>query len=199
VNLASVSEDQWLLKGRFSDRLKRKMERARELASHAIPSGQWEAVLEAALDCYIEKLEKRREARTERPRDSQNPPKNRRTISAEVRRAVSQRDEGCCAWRGPDGHRCGSRWQLEYDHVDPGGASTVENVRLLCRQHNRLHAEQIYGKAYMDQYRRRSTSSGESPRDLNHVARSSRQRPDASPPTQAPEALQSRLDFNASP
>jgi hypothetical protein len=190
-----IAEDEWFIRGRLSDRIKRKLERARELASHALPAGQWEAVLEAALDCYIGELEKRREARTDKPRGSKKEPKNRRTVPAEVRRAVNERDEGCCAWRGPDGHRCGSRWQLEYDHVDPEGPSTVENLRLLCRKHNRLHAEQIYGKEYMDQFRRQSTSAGESPRDLSHDARSPRQRPDASPPKQAPEALQSQLEF----
>jgi hypothetical protein len=197
VEVAPVSEDQWLLKGRFSDRLKRKMERARELASHAIPSGQWEAVLEAALDCYIEKLEKRREARTENPRQTSKPPKSRRTISAEVRRAVSERDEGCCAWRGPDGHRCGSKWQLEYDHIDPEGPSTVENVRMLCRPHNRLHAEEIYGKEHMDRFRRDPTSAGESPRDLSHEARSSHRRQDASPQPSATGDLQSQLELNS--
>jgi hypothetical protein len=190
-----VAEDQWFIRGRLSDRIKRKLERARELASHAIPGGQWEAVLEAALDCYIGELEKRREARTDKPRATKKEPKNRRTIPAEVRRAVNERDEGCCAWRGPDGYRCGSRWQLEYDHIDPEGSSTVDNVRLLCRPHNRFHAEQIYGKDHMDQFRRHSTSAGESPRDLSHGARSPRQGPDASPSKQAPEALQSQLEF----
>jgi hypothetical protein len=163
-----VSKDQWLLQGRLADRVKQKIERARELASHAIPSGKWEEVIEAALDCYIEQLEKRRAARTEKPRAGKKEPKNRRTISAEVRRSVSERDGGQCAWIGAEGHRCESRWQLEYDHIDPAGPSTVENVRLLCRQHNLLHAERIYGKEHMDQFRRRQTFSGESPRDLNH-------------------------------
>jgi len=190
-----IAEDEWFIRGRLSDRIKRKLERARELASHTIPTGQWEAVLEAALDCYIGELEKRREARTDKPRDSKKEPKNRRTIPAEVRRAVSERDQGCCAWRGPDGHRCESRWQLEYDHVDPEGPSTFENVRLLCRKHNRLHAEELYGKDYMDQFRRQSTSAGESPRDMNHQARSPRPRSDASPPQKAREALQSQLDL----
>ena len=194
-----ASKDQWLLNGRLSDRVKQKIERARELASHAIPSGKWEEVLEAALDCYIEHLEKRRAARTDRPRAPKKPPKNDRTISAEVRRAVSQRDGDRCAWIGADGHRCESRWQLEYDHIDPHGPSTVENVRVLCRAHNRLHAEHIYGKEHMNQFRRQSTSAGESPRDENHKTTSSRVDAEASRDKPATETLQSQLDFNASP
>lgn len=194
-DIEPASNDQWLLSGRLSDRVKRKIERARELASHAIPRGEWEAVLEAALDCYIEQLEKRRQARTDRPRAAKEPPKNRRTISAEVRRAVSQRDADQCAWIGADGHRCDSHWQLEYDHIDPNGPATVENLRLLCRAHNRLHAEHIYGKEHMDQFRRAATFSGESPRDLSHQARRSRRSSDASRDKPATETLQSQLEF----
>ena len=45
---------------------------------------------------------------------------------------------------------------LEFDHIEPvarGGASTVENVRLLCRAHNQHAAEQAYGAAFMDSKR----------------------------------------------
>src|SRR5438128_9945594 len=27
-------------------------------------------------------------------------------------------------------HRCGSRWLVEFDHIDPHGPSTPENIRL---------------------------------------------------------------------
>ena len=192
-----ASKDQWLLSGRLSDRVKQKIERARELASHAIPSGKWEDVLEAALDCYIQHLEKRRAARTDNPRVSKKPPKNGRTISAEVRRAVSERDGGRCAWIGADGHRCESRWQLEYDHIDPEGPSIVGNVRLLCRAHNRLHAEHLYGKEHMNQFRHQATSAGESPRDRNHSPPASRADAEESQDKSATETLQSQLDFNA--
>jgi hypothetical protein len=187
--------DEWVLRGRLSDRVKRKLEQARELASHAIPDGSWEAVLEAALDCYITELEKRRSARTNKPRAKITPPQNPRTISAEVRREVAERDQNCCAWRARDGRICQSRWQLEFDHIDPNGPSTVSNLRLLCRRHNMLHAEHIYGKDYMAQFRRSSSFAGESSSDESHQAHRARRRSGASETNHAPEERQPQLAF----
>lgn len=57
----------------------------------------------------------------------------REPIPREVRRAVFERDGGICA-------QCGSNFDLQYDHVIPvalGGATTVENLQLLCGDCNR--------------------------------------------------------------
>jgi len=53
-------------------------------------------------------------------------------VSADTRIFVWQRDGGQC-------RNCGSRRDLHFDHVIPqswGGASTAENVQLLCRDCN---------------------------------------------------------------
>jgi 5-methylcytosine-specific restriction endonuclease McrA len=57
----------------------------------------------------------------------------REPISEEVRRAVFRRDGGRCV-------RCESAELLQFDHVIPvalGGASTLENLQLLCAICNR--------------------------------------------------------------
>jgi hypothetical protein len=65
-----------------------------------------------------------------------------------LERKVRARDEHRCTWIQPNGTRCGSRWQLEIDHVIPvakGGLTTLENLRCLCRNHNALAAEMTFG------------------------------------------------------
>lgn len=63
-----------------------------------------------------------------------DPPKSRREgIPLDVRRAVFERDGGQCV-------QCGSTFELQYDHVLPvamGGATSLQNLQLLCGQCNR--------------------------------------------------------------
>lgn len=57
----------------------------------------------------------------------------RYSVTGEMRRAVYERDRGRCV-------TCGSPNDLEYDHVLPvakGGATSVDNLQLLCRPCNR--------------------------------------------------------------
>jgi 5-methylcytosine-specific restriction endonuclease McrA len=81
-----------------------------------------------------------------------------RTIPAEVRRQVWERDGGRCTFTAPDGQRCGSRYQVEPHHLVPvarGGLSTVENLGLHCHAHNLHEAEVAFGGEHMARFRRR--------------------------------------------
>jgi hypothetical protein len=73
----------------------------------------------------------------------------RKAISVRVDRAVMQRDDGRCQILDPrTGRICGSRWQVELDHIKPwalGGADTAENLRCVCRRHNARRAEKMFG------------------------------------------------------
>ena len=80
----------------------------------------------------------------------------------------SGRDGGQCTYICPKtGKRCASCHRLEHDHIIPrarGGKSTVDNLRLRCRAHNQLAAEQEFGRAFMQ--RKRIESDDPIHRDL---------------------------------
>jgi 5-methylcytosine-specific restriction endonuclease McrA len=114
-------------------------------------------ILDLALDALLEKLDKAEFAATSKPRAQKSVPKpGKRHIPRWVKRAVRERDGGQCTYVSADGRRCTKRTHLEYDHVVEfarGGESTVENLRLRCRGHNQLTAEQTYGAGFMHQKR----------------------------------------------
>lgn len=64
---------------------------------------------------------------------SPSTPQRRGRLPRELRRAVYERDGGRCV-------QCAATFELQYDHVLPvarGGATTVENLQLLCGACNR--------------------------------------------------------------
>ncbi|MCH2533060.1 MAG: HNH endonuclease [Bdellovibrionales bacterium] len=70
--------------------------------------------------------------------------RNQRYIHPTVKNEVWFRDGGCCSYRDPQTKRkCESKFQLEFDHIKPvaiGGDSDINNLRLLCREHNQYMA-----------------------------------------------------------
>ncbi len=72
-----------------------------------------------------------------------------RAIPRPIRRQVFERDGTRCSFVAENGERCGCRTRLELDHIEPwavGGPSDPANLRVLCRAHNRLAAEEWFGK-----------------------------------------------------
>jgi 5-methylcytosine-specific restriction endonuclease McrA len=171
-----VSRDEWSLRVTIDAEMKAGLETLQSLLSHK-SGGNLAAVLREAIRCGVEKHGKRRGAVSpdvERARGRSSPHSGAvdRAIPAAVRREVWRRDQGCCQWRGKDGRRCGSKWKLEIDHVIPvarGGRSVPDNLRILCRSHNALHAEQVFGRRHMSKFAgragsRRGSATSPSPR-----------------------------------
>jgi 5-methylcytosine-specific restriction endonuclease McrA len=167
-----VSAEQFSLRVTIDAALKSELEALTALLSHKVPNGDLAAVLQEAIHCALEKHGRRKGAvppqreRTRAPDAMKAMPSRSRGSSrrshvpADVRREVWKRDRGRCTWCGPDGHRCESRWQLEFDHVTPvalgdGGTPTAKDLRLRCRVHNQLYAEQVFGAELMARFRRR--------------------------------------------
>ncbi len=136
-----------------------KLQRAKALLSHRVPSGDLEQVIDRALDALIAHLEKQKFAATDRPRQAQRETTSKRCVPAAVRRAVSKRDQGRCTFVSATGKRCDARERLEFDHVREvarGGEATVGNIRLRCRAHNQHTAECTFGVEFMSDKRKQA-------------------------------------------
>jgi hypothetical protein len=87
-----------------------------------------------------------------------------RYIPAGVRRQVWQRDGARCTYVSAFGERCRETAHLELHHDEPyarGGRATAENLRLVCRSHNLLEAEEDFGRGLVGSliHRRRGTEA----------------------------------------
>jgi hypothetical protein len=173
--------------------------------AHRNPSGDLALIVESALDLLLAALLKQRCGKTQRSvsRDGCS-----ERVTAATKRVVSERDSYRCSYVDANGQRCESRAFLEYDHVVPagkGGSSRPDNVRLMCRAHNRLAAELVYGREKIEaeiakrRRRRQETSKRLSVRDCRLAATwAAKQRDDAAESLKRGDAAESRrLDCSA--
>lgn len=165
--LASTAPGRVLFQCPISREEADRIQYALELMSHRNPQGRLAALVGPAVEALIRELEKEKFAATDRPSGLDTTcgaarVVKSRHIPADVKRAVWERDGGACTFVSDDGHVCGSRWMVEFDHVQEvgrGGEATVDNVRLLCRAHNQLCAERTYGPGFMEQKRREAAEA----------------------------------------
>jgi hypothetical protein len=146
--IAPLSPDRYRIQLTISGETLEKLRRAQDLLRHSIPSGDEAAVIDRALMALLADLDRKKFAATDRPRTSRGTSRGSRHIPAVAKRAVWRRDDGRCAYVGPNGHRCSDRAFLELHHKTPhavGGEPTVENVELRCRRHNGYEARAYFG------------------------------------------------------
>jgi 5-methylcytosine-specific restriction endonuclease McrA len=145
--VAPLGPDRYLLKITLSASAHARLERARDLLRHVVPSGDPAAIVDRALSVLVDELEKSRCAAAHRPPARPRATSTPRHVPAAVRRAVWTRDEGRCAFVGATG-RCRETGWLELHHRVPcarGGPASVENIELRCRAHNAYEAEREFG------------------------------------------------------
>jgi hypothetical protein len=152
ARIAPIAAQRFSMQVTIEDETHELLRRAQDLlATREVPR-----VLHRALKLLVDDLERQKAALTEKPR-SARPSDRARNLPAEVRRAVWKRDGGQCTFVSADGHRCGARRWLEFDHVVPvarGGRASVDQIRLRCRTHNQLEAERVFGQEFMEQKRK---------------------------------------------
>jgi hypothetical protein len=160
ASIEPLSETRYRVEFTASDELRQKLELCRDLMSHANPSRDLGVVIERAVDFLLVELERKRLGRVKRPRSEPNDrtegPRPARVPNA-VRREVFGRDGTRCTYVADDGRRCKARAFLELDHVEPkalGGSNDVPNLRVRCRAHNQLWAEQAFGRERVERGRR---------------------------------------------
>jgi len=151
--LTPLSPDRYKLQLTIGGDTLEKLRLAKDMLSHAIPSGDDAAVLDRALTALLRDLAKKKFGDTPKPRRSRGKEPRARDAAAAVKRAVWVRDLGRCAYIGPSGHRCNERRFVEFHHVDPyalGGEATVDNIELRCRRHNDYEGRLYFGKRRRD-------------------------------------------------
>lgn len=117
------------------------LEKLRSIWSHRSAAKNYRALLEELLSGALRKFENPAIKSVGCAGDIVS-----RHIPAALKRLVWERDRGRCTYTDPiTGKRCEAKFLLQYDHITPhalGGTTTEKNLRLLCRAHNLLLAEQ---------------------------------------------------------
>jgi hypothetical protein len=153
--LEPLSAERYLVQFTASAELRAKLERARELLSHSVPSGDLPLLVERALDALIERELKRRTGEG-KPRKRRALKPGSRHVPLDVERQVRERDGDQCTFTDAQGRRCEERRFLTIEHSIPfamGGLPTPENLCLLCSAHNAYTARQVFGEAFIAEKR----------------------------------------------
>jgi hypothetical protein len=160
---------------------KEQFERLAEVLGVENPLKRMAEILEQAVDMALDRkdLKRRLERRAKRSTEStaesrpgqipNQEPTSSRYIPSEVRERVHARAAYQCEYRGPDGTRCRSRTGLEIEHERPFAiyhSHDESDLKLFCRQHNRLSAERVYGAAFIQDKIHAARGRADSQRDL---------------------------------
>jgi len=162
--LEPLSASRYRVEFTASTELCDKVERARELLSHSLPSGDLAVLFERALDELIAREVRRREGAGV-PRKRRELKAGSRRVPVEVARVVWERDGARCAFINAEGRRCTERRFVTLEHRHPfawGGPPTTENLCLLCASHNAFTAREAFGQAFMErkQSQRKAEAKG---------------------------------------
>ena len=136
------------------------------LLRHQIPGGDLGLIFDKALDLLLADVKRKRFAKSARPQAARRATASpSRHILASIRWKVVQRDGGTCQYRSRTGRRCGSRDFVEFHHLEPWARSrrhAASEIVLMCRAHNQLEGERIYGREHMERCSSRNSPRGES-------------------------------------
>lgn len=139
------------------------LERVKELISHQNPNPNWAELVSLLAENFLKQKDplqrkttsaavpaSRHKTEEKQIKNTQN----KRYIPQKIRTEIFQRDQSCqwVSLKLVEGrelkHICGSKFQLQVDHIEPiwqDGKSEKENLQLLCSTHNKLKYRQEKG------------------------------------------------------
>lgn len=171
--IEELSPGRHRLEATITDATRDIVEQTRDLLSHTNPTGDLDPLIRRAFTLLLAEAKKERfganpapapiapetlspqpkAASTRAPKPARpKPPAKASAIPRAVRRAVFERDGHRCTHVDEAGNRCVARAFLQLDHIVPrarGGTDEIENLRVVCGAHNRLYAEESFGKRYV--------------------------------------------------
>jgi len=164
-----ISESHHKFEAVIPDRILKKLERVKELASHRLKGGNWAEVLEVMADQTIKALDPIQQSRRRQkissdstpapewngPQSADKLPSTSRYIPKALKKSIFERAHGQCEYQTQEGKKCSCRIYLQVDHIVPlglGGTTSADNLRVLCQAHNQWAALQSFGPRKMDKY-----------------------------------------------
>lgn len=130
-----------------------KIQQAQELLSHAVPTQNLAVFLEYLSDKVIkQKIGTKSSKAVVNSRKSTANVAVNSSLSVATKRELFQQ-QACCQWRDPKtGRACQNKWMLQVDHKRSrwaSGSHDIQNLRLLCANHNKLKYRQEAGIRYL--------------------------------------------------
>jgi hypothetical protein len=148
--VAPLAPERYRVQFTIGEETEKKLRRLQALLRREIPNGDPAIIFDRAVTLLLEKVERRKNGATAKPRATKAIGEGSRHMPAAVRRAVTRRDDARCAFIAADGKRCTARAYVEYHHGKVpyalGGPATVDNIALHCRAHNALEATRVFGR-----------------------------------------------------
>ncbi|WP_374080346.1 HNH endonuclease [Bdellovibrio bacteriovorus] len=154
----------------FTEEQMKTLQQAKDLLSHVLHDGSWAELFTLLAKKHIQKEmgkttknidSVKNVVEAEKPDNSDITEKTdsaqkltpsfttqrkRRNIKITLKRKLLKKANYCCEYIAPiTGTKCKSTYQLQIDHRIPlarGGSDSPENLRILCRTHNLLFAQQ---------------------------------------------------------
>lgn len=147
----------------FTKEQYQKMLDCRDLAAHLLEQNHrdtsWTSVFEVLADQFLDKRSSRKSLQkdadlvgvdTNETTASESRRINK-TLTIKTRKTIFHRDS-CCQYKDPKtGRQCRSTFGLQIDHRTSqwaGGKNNLENLQVLCRQHNRFKYQKEAGVNY---------------------------------------------------